>query len=177
MIDVELSEHMGQRQSAGSAFRREGTCLTRICSCGPPARRAGLPRLAERAGGRDGPRGAVDRRPRGADRGARRHAWVIVGRQGDAPAAAQAAIRALPGRLRVERFAGTSLSASAYEQLCTRLGGTDFAMLLTAQDAVSIECGVARAACAGCLTGVMGRRLAASFGAPQGSFRTRWQRR
>ena len=68
---------------------------------------------------------------------------VIVG-SGDAPAAAQAAIRALGAASGLELiFAGTSLSTSAYEQLCTRLEGTDFCLLLTAQDAVSIECGVA----------------------------------
>ena len=68
---------------------------------------------------------------------------VIVG-SGDAPAAAQAAIRALGAASGLELiFAGTSLSASAYEQLCTRLEGTDFCLLLTAQDAVSIECGIA----------------------------------
>lgn len=68
---------------------------------------------------------------------------VIVG-SGDAPAAAQAAIRALGAASGLELiFAGTSLSTSAYEQLCTRLEGTDFCLLLTAQDAVSIECGIA----------------------------------
>lgn len=48
---------------------------------------------------------------------------VVVG-NGDAPLAAQAAIRALgkEGSVRLI-FAGTSLSASAYEQLCSRLEG------------------------------------------------------
>ena len=68
---------------------------------------------------------------------------VIVG-SGDAPLAAQAAIRALgkEGSVRLI-FAGTSLSASAYEQLCSRLEGQDFCLLLIAQSAVDMECGVA----------------------------------
>ena len=68
---------------------------------------------------------------------------VIVG-SGDALRAAQAAIAALgqttPLRL---IFAGTSLSANAYQQLCGQLEGEDFCLLLTAQDAVSMESGVA----------------------------------
>ena len=68
---------------------------------------------------------------------------VVVG-SGDAPLAAQAAIRALgkEGSVRLI-FAGTSLSASAYEQLCSRLEGQDFCLLLIAQSAVDMECGVA----------------------------------
>ena len=68
---------------------------------------------------------------------------VVVG-SGDAPLAAQAAIRALgkEGGVRLI-FAGTSLSASAYEQLCGQLEGQDFCLLLTAQNAVDMECGVA----------------------------------
>ena len=68
---------------------------------------------------------------------------VVVG-SGDAPLAAQAAIRALgkEGSVRLI-FAGTSLSASAYEQLCSRLKGQDFCLLLIAQSAVDMECGVA----------------------------------
>ena len=68
---------------------------------------------------------------------------VIVG-SGDAPAAAQAAIRALGAASGLELiFAGTSLSTSAYEQLCSRLEGQDFCLLLIAQTAVDMECGVA----------------------------------
>lgn len=68
---------------------------------------------------------------------------VIVG-SGDAPLAAQAAIRALgkEGRVRLV-FAGTSLSPNAYEQLCSGLEGQDFCLLLIAQTAVDMECGVA----------------------------------
>lgn len=68
---------------------------------------------------------------------------VIVG-SGDAPLAAQAAIRALgkEGRVRLA-FAGTSLSPNAYEQLCSGLEGQDFCLLLIAQTAVDMECGVA----------------------------------
>ena len=68
---------------------------------------------------------------------------VIVG-SGDAPLAAQAAIRALgkEGSVRLV-FAGTSLSPNAYEQLCSGLEGQDFCLLLIAQTAVDMECGVA----------------------------------
>ena len=68
---------------------------------------------------------------------------VVVG-SGDAPLAAQAAIRTLgkEGSVRLI-FAGASLSASAYEQLCSRLEGQDFCLLLIAQNAVDMECGVA----------------------------------
>ena len=70
------------------------------------------------------------------------HACIVMPET--APAVKQAAIRALGAASGLELiFAGTSLSANAYEQLCTRLEGTDFCLLLTAQDAVSIECGVA----------------------------------
>ena len=64
---------------------------------------------------------------------------VIVG-SGDAPLAAQAAIRALgkEGRVRLV-FAGTSLSPNAYEQLCSGLEGQDFCLLLIAQTAVDME--------------------------------------
>ena len=72
-----------------------------------------------------GPRGAVDRQGRGAGSRELGDTLVIVG-NGDVPAAAQAAIRALAAS-GWSRSAGTSLSASAYEQLCTRLEGTDFA--------------------------------------------------
>ena len=40
-------------------------------------------------------------------------------------------------------FAGTSLSPNAYEQLCSGLEGQDFCLLLIAQTAVDMECGVA----------------------------------
>lgn len=68
---------------------------------------------------------------------------VIVG-NGDALLAAQAAASVF-GREGAPHllFAGTSLSAYAYQQLCQQLEGQDFCLLLTAQDTVSMECGVA----------------------------------
>lgn len=68
---------------------------------------------------------------------------VVVG-SGEAQLAAQAGIAALGvnDELRLI-FAGRSLSPNAYQQLYQQLEGQDFCLLLAAQDAVSIECGIA----------------------------------
>lgn len=104
---------------------------------------------------------------------------VIVG-SGDAPLAAQAAIRALgkEGRVRLA-FAGTSLSPNAYEQLCSGLEGQDFCLLLIAQTAVDMECGVASRA----VRWLLDRRYGPEAGSTFSSVRrkaascTLWRRR
>lgn len=56
--------------------------------------------------------------------------------------AAQAAIAALGKQTLRLIFAGDSLSASAYQQLCAQLEGHDFCLLLNARQSVSPACGI-----------------------------------